>query len=198
MTGAFSSEDAEVSSGTKPDFVAEVARSQPNDPDGENEGISEEYKSEDSEYYEFLYELAPIALANDDGKWEEASWDNLYEYGVEITKNFHSKWMFLLGHLENIHGSLQDEGIEGPEDLAEFLEGRTYVFREYDFTENDTFVWEESPDEYSVRIDQMFGDSENLPNSMMVPVKEVTEDQLVSMDVSGGEEDVEEVEIPDE
>lgn len=195
MPGAFSSEDAEESSGTKPDFIARIERSQPNDPDGENEGIKEEYKDEGKEYYEFLYELDPIAKRGEDGDWEETEWDNLYEYGLEMSSNFQSKWMFLIGHLENIHGSMKELGIEGAEDLQEFLEGRTYVFREYDFTENDQFTWEESPDEYSVRIDQMFGDSENPPNSMMIPVKEVTEEQLDDLGIGDGGDDVEEVEL---
>lgn len=195
MPGAFSSDDAEVSSGTKPDFIARIERSQPNDPDGENEGISEEYKEEGKNYYEFLYELAPIAKRDGEGDWEDAEWDNLYEYGVEMSQNFHSKWMFLIGHLENIHGSLSELGIEGAEDLQEFLEGRTYVFREFDFTENDDFTWEESPDEYTVTVREMFGDSENSPNSMMVPVKEVTDEQLEELGIGDGDEDVEEVEL---
>lgn len=195
MPGAFSSDDAEVSSGTKPDFIAEIERSQPNDPDGENEGISEQYKEDGKAYYEFLYELAPIAKRDGEDGWEDADWDNLYEYGVEMSQNFHSKWMFLIGHLENIHGSLSELGIEGGEDLQEFLEGRTYVFREFDFTENDDFTWEESPDEYTITVRDMFGDSENSPNSMMVPVKEVTDEQLEELGIGDGDEDVEEVEL---
>lgn len=179
---AFSSEDAEESSGAKPNFIGRIVRSEPEDSE---DGIKEEYKDEDSSYYEFLYEIDVL----------DKDWKNQLQYGTEISNNFGSKWMLLIGHLENIHGSLAENGIEGPEDLADALEGKVYEFREITFEEDEEFTWEESPDEHTVNLGEMFGDSENQPNEFLVPVREVDEEEVAEIDVEEAEEDVEEVDL---
>lgn len=179
---AFSSEDAEESSGAKPNFIGRIVRTEPEDSE---DGIKEEYKDEGSSYYDFLYEIDVL----------DKDWKNQLQYGVEISNNFGSKWMLLIGHLENIYGPLGEQGIEGPEDLAEALEDKVYEFREITFEEDEEFTWEESPNNHTVNLGEMFGDSENSPNEFLVPVREVGEDEVAEIDVAEAEEDVEEVDL---
>lgn len=182
MVDAFSSEDAEESSGTKPNFIGRIVRSEPSDSE---DGIKEEYKEEDKSYFDFLYEIEVL----------DKDWKNQQQFGVEMSNNFNSKWMFLIGHLENIYGDLGEAGIEGPEDLAEALEGKVFEFKEYDWTEDEEFTWEESPNEKTVVANQMFRDSENPPNEFIVPVREVDEDEVSELGGGDESEEVEEVDL---
>lgn len=182
MVDAFSSEGAEETSGTKPNFIGRIVSS---NPDGGEHPMREEFMDEGKEYFQFLYEIEVL----------DKDWKNQLQYGVAMTNNFSSRWMFLIGHLENIHGPLADNGIEGPEDLAEFLEGRVYEFREINWKEDEEFVWEESPGKHSVNISEMFADSDNQPNEFIAPVREVGEDELADIDQADESEEVEEVEL---
>lgn len=182
MVDAFSSSDAEESSGTKPNFIGRIVRSEPNDSE---DGMNEEWKEDGESYYEFLYEIEVL----------DKDWKNQQQFGVKMSNNFNSKWMFLIGHLENIYGDLGEAGIEGPEDLAEALEGKVFEFREYDWTEDEEFTWEESPNQKTVVINQMFRDSENPPKEFIVPIREVDEDELSELEVEDAEEEVEEVQL---
>lgn len=115
-------------------------------------------------------------------------------YGLNINDNFQSKWMVMVGHLEKVHGNLRGQGVESLEDLPEFLTGRVYEFRDITFQEDENFTW---GDGTTKNLGQMFtGDF--TPNSMMVPVREVTdEDELMDLGVddSDGVEDVEEIDL---
>lgn len=182
MVDAFSSSDAEESSGTKPNFIGRIIRSEPEDSE---DGIREEYKEDGKSYYDFLYEIEVL----------DKDWKNQLQYGVEMSNNFESKWMLLIGHLENIYGDLEEHGITGPEELAEALEGKVFEFREIAFTEDEEFTWEESPNQKSMYLNDMFQGGENDPNEFIVPVREVDEDELADLDVEGESEDIEEVEL---
>lgn len=182
MVDAFSSEDAEESTGGKPNFVGRIVQSNPDDPEN---GVKEEWRKDGAEYYDYLYEIEVL----------DHDWSNLHEFGLEVSNNFQSKWMLFIGHLENIHGSLAEQSIEGYEDLSEALEGKVYEFREITFEEDEEFTWEESPEGHTVNLGEMFDSGENSPNEFIVPVREVGEDELDDMDVDDGEEDVEEVEL---
>lgn len=182
MVDAFSSEDAEESTGGKPNFIGRIVRSEPSDSD---DGIKEEYKDDGKSYYEFLYEIEVL----------DHDWKNQLQYGVEMSNNFRSKWMLLIGHLENIHGSLDEAGIGGPEEMAEALEGAVYEFREITFEEDEEFTWENSPNGHTVNLGEMFGDSENSPNEFIVPVRAVDEEEVEELDAGGDGEDVDEIEL---
>ncbi len=182
MVDAFSSENAEESSGGKPNFVGRVVQSNPDD---DEHGMKDEWKDDGKDYYDYLYE---IEVLNKD-------WKNLHEYGLEVSNNFNSKWMLFIGHLENIHGTLSDNGVEGYDDLAEALEGNVYEFREITFEEDEEFVWEESPDNHTVNLGEMFDDGENAPNEFIVPVRAVDEDELDEYDTASDDEEIEEVDL---
>lgn len=179
---AFSSENAEESTGGKPNFIGEIVSS---DPDGGDNPMKDEYMDDGSQYFEFLYEIEVLSQ----------DWKNQKQFGVEISNNFRSKWMILVGHLENIYGPLGDNGIESPEDLADALEGKVFEFREITWEEDEEFTWEESPNEHTVNFGEMFDGSDNKPNEFIVPVQEVSEDELDDLDVDSGEEDIEEIEL---
>lgn len=180
--GAFSSEDAEESTGGKPNFIGRIVRSEPNESE---DGIREDFKDDGKEYYEFLYEIEVL----------DHDWKNQIQYGVEMSSNFQSKWMLLIGHLENIHGPLAENGIEGPEDLAEALEGQIYEFREITFEEDEEFTWEHSPNEHTVNLGEMFDGGENAPNEFIVPVRAVDDEEAEGLDAGEEEEEVEEVDL---
>lgn len=182
MVDAFSSENAEESSGGKPNFVGRVVQSNPDD---DEHGVREEWQQEGKEYYDYLYEIEVL----------DHDWNNLHEFGLEVSNNFNSKWMLFIGHLENIHGTLADQGIEDFGDLSDALEGNVYEFREITFEEDEEFTWEESPNGHTVNLGEMFDDGENAPNEFIVPVRAVDEDELDELDVGEQEEEVEEVEL---
>lgn len=182
MVDAFSSENAEESSGGKPNFIGRIVNS---DPVNEEKGVKEEWKQDGKEYYDYLYEVEVL----------DHDWNNLHEFGLEVSNNFSSKWMLFIGHLENIHGPLAENGIEDFDDLAEALEGKVYEFREITFEEDEEFVWEHSPGKHSVNLGEMFDGGENAPNEFLVPVRVVDEDELDGLDSVESEEEVEEVEL---
>lgn len=179
---AFSSDNAEESTGGKPNFIARVVRSAPED---EENGVKEEYKRDGRDYYDYLYELEVI----------DHDWKNLHEYGLEISNNFNSKWMLFIGHLENIHGKLADNGIETPGDLSEALEGQVYEFREITFEEDEEFTWDESPNQHTANLSEMFDSGENSPNEFLVPVRQLDEEELEELDTEAETEEVEEVDL---
>lgn len=194
MVDALSSADGEESSGTKPNFIARVVESEYQSDDNP---VKEEYLGEDEsreDYYEHLYELEVLRVLGDN---EDASWDNLHEFSLKLTNNFQSKWMVFLGHLENIHGSLADNDIGSYEDMAEFLTGRVYEFREIGWTEDEEFTWDQSPDGKTINISQIFANSDNPPNELIVPVREVGEDEMADLGVEpgAGEAEVEDVDL---
>jgi hypothetical protein len=193
MVDALGSDQAEESSGKKPNFIGQVVHSEYQDDDNQ---MKEEYIGDDEtreDYFEYLYEIEVLEVLSEESK----DWDNLSEFSVKITNNFDSKWMFFLGHLENIHGKLGDNGIESYGDIGEFLEGRVYEFREVNWEEDEEFTWEESPDERAKRIDRIFADSDNMPNNMIVPVREVDPDEALDAgaEPSPDDDDVEEVDL---
>jgi hypothetical protein len=182
MVDAFSSENAEESSGGKPNFIGRIVTSRPDD---DEHGVKDEWQKEGKDYYDYLYEIEVL----------DHDWKNLHEFGIEVSNNFNSKWMLFIGHLENIHGKLSDNGIEGYEDLADALEGKVYEFREITFEEDEEFTWNESPDGHTVNLGEMFDSGENAPNEFIVPVRVVDDEELEDLDDVESEEEVEEVEL---
>jgi hypothetical protein len=179
---AFDTSDMEESSGSKKNFLGEVTASavDMDDADVDIDSGSDQYESD----IDIVYAVNPLT------EYE----DTMYELGLNTSKSKVSKWFVLVCHLENIYGeTLPELGVESKEDLCESLEGKAFEFRDITFDEDE--VIESEVTGKSVDL-QSFRDMENSPNSMMVPVREVTEDELAELDVDASDdEDVEEVEF---
>jgi len=169
MASPFSSDDAEETQGTRQNFIGRIVRS---DPDPEDEMFDTEYDSD----FELLYEVEPLS----------EDWKNLMELGINVRKSLGSKWMVLIGHLENIHGAETIRGFSSLDDMAEFLEGKVYEFEDVDLTEDKEFTFEEKQEGKTINYKDKFGGSDNPPNPMLLPVREVTdEDELADLGVEG-------------
>lgn len=193
MVDALGSDEAEESSGKKPNFIGQVVDSSYQDEDHQ---MKEEYIGDDEtreDYFEHLYEIEVLEVLSD----EDKSWSNLHEFSVKITNNFDSKWMVFIGHLENIYGPLSSVGIEDYGDLADFLEGKVFEFRDINWEETEEFTWNESPNGRTKRIDRIFQDNENKPNNLIVPVEEVDKEKALDAgaEPSPDDTDVEEVDL---
>jgi len=169
MTDAFSSDAAEETQGTRENFVGRVVRS---DPDPDDEMFDTDYDSD----FELLYEVEVL----------DHDWKNLMELGINVRKSLGSKWMVLIGHLENIHGPEVVREFGSLEELAEFLEGKVYEFSDTDLTEDTEFTFNHKAGGETINYKDKFGGSDNPPNPMLLPVREVTdEDELSDLGVEG-------------
>lgn len=102
------------------------------------------------------------------------------EFGVNVSNKWQSKWMVLTAFFENNVGTFDELGIESTEDLTDYLEGRVFEFRDVTFEEDEELVWENSPNQHSEVLGEMFEDGQYKPNSMLVPVQEITDDEALA------------------
>jgi len=168
MADPLSTDDGEEQSGTKPDFIGKVVDSAM---EHEDFPQNDEWEDPDHPTVALLYEIQPL---------NKPEWKNQYESYVRVNNNFQSKWMLVIGHLQHIHGNLKEQGIEGVDDLLEFLKGRVYKFREIDFSEDEEFTYPGT--DTTVVFNQMFRGGENDVGPLMVPAEEVTdEDTLMDL-----------------
>ncbi len=117
--------------------------------------------------------------------------------GLNVSTAFSSKWMIFAGHVENIHGSFEENGVEELGDIADLLEGNVYEWREITFTEDEEFTWEEANggEGATYHIGNLFSDMDNKPRDMLVPVREVDDpDELSELDAED-EAEVDEVDF---
>jgi hypothetical protein len=165
MVDPLGTDQGEENSSTKGNFVGRVVNSEAT---SQEYGGDSRYRDEDSDYFDHLYEIEVLS----------EDWDNIHEFSLEVNNNFESKWMLFVGHLQSIHGHLSSEqGLESLQDIAEFMEGRVYEFREIGFTEDEVFEYPGV--DQKVNLMKMFSGGENAPNPLIVPVREVTdEDEL--------------------
>ena len=169
MTDAFSSDAAEETQGTRENFIGRVVRS---DPDPDDEMFDTEYDSD----FELLYEVEVL----------DHDWKNVMELGINVRKSLGSKWMILVGHLENIHGPEVIRAFESLEECAEFLTGRVYEFEDVNLTADEDFTFQHKDGGTTINYEDEFGNSDNPPNPMMLPVREITdEDELADLGVEG-------------
>lgn len=155
---AFSSDDAEDSTGTRPNFVGKVVANAV-------ESTEDRFQTQYENDIDVLYEIE--ALDHD--------YDNVFELGVNVRQSIGSKWMVLVGHLENIHGPDEIRSFESLEDMLDFLEGKVYEFKDQDFTADEEFTFKYKGDGHTINFEDTFGDLENPPNPMVLPVREVTD-----------------------
>lgn len=176
MTDPLSSDEATSGQGAKENFIGRIERSEA---DADDEFLDDTYESD----IDILYEVTPLT-----------QYDNtMYELGVNVRSGINSKWMVFVGHLENIHGDLSELGLESVDDVLEFITGRVYEFEDVTFEEGDMFTFNESGKELD--LGEVGGD-ENRANPMMLPIREVTDDdELAELGSQANTEDVEEVEL---
>lgn len=175
---AFSTDDADENAGTRPNFIARVVRS-------ERDATDDQYQSDYDQDIDILYELEVL----------DKDFKNMYELGVNVRKSLGSKWMLLIGSLENIHGPEVVRQWDSLEDMFEFLDDKVYEFTDMDLVADDEFTFEHKGDGKTINLKDTFGDLENPPDSMLLPVREVTDsDELADL---GAEKagDVEEMEF---
>lgn len=165
----FSSDDADSDAGTRENFVGRIVRSEV-DTDDEDLAGDERYESD----IDVLYELEVL----------DQDYSNMFELGVDVRQSLASKWMVLMGHLENIHGPEEVRSFGSLEEFTEWLEGRTYEFKDQNMTADEDFTFEHKDDGHTINFQAEFGDYDNPPNSMLLPVREVTDaDELADLGV---------------
>jgi hypothetical protein len=163
MTDFMGSEQAEEATGAKENFIGQIIHS---DPEEMHSSVDESQGGDWESDFEQPAVIEPLT------QYESLQ----YIYGLNTAKSFGSKWQVFVGHIENIHGPLSEHGIESMDDFAEFLEGRVYEWRELTFEEDEDFHWEHAPDGgRTENIHNLFKDSDNPPNALLVPVREVTD-----------------------
>lgn len=187
MADPLSSEEGTDEVPAKNNFVGRVEFSRPTcdcpDCEGGREGAAKKGLSEEelASDYDHFFHIQPLT------EYEKPQ--NVF--GLNTNDNFTSKWMVMIGHLERVHGSLREHGVESLEDLGEFLEGRVYEFRDITWEEDEEFTWPNAG--VSKNLKDMF-DGDFTPRSMLVPIREVEdEDELADLGVDEVDE-VEEVE----
>lgn len=123
--------------------------------------------------------------------------------GLDVPEsgNFESKWMIEMGFLYNIYGNLEDNyGVgkdadsleEELEDIAEFLTGKVFKFRDIGFTEDELHPYAEYVSDAEVTFKEIGEHSSSTMNPLTVPVEEVDAEEYGEPKDTG---DVEEVEF---
>lgn len=182
MPDIFGSGEGEEGSGAKDNFVGKVIYSDTDDTHSSASAGSDEYDSD----FEQVAVVEPLT------QYE----NNQYIYGLDVSSSWGSKWMIFIGHFENIHGSLPDNSIGNLEELADFLVGNVYEWRDITFTEDEEFTWEEAPDGgVTKNIRDIFSGMENPPNNMIVPVRHVDDPQELAEYGEGESAEVEDVDF---
>ena len=182
MTELFGSDEQEEASGAKENFIGKVIDSAASVEDIEVE-ISDNMRNASGDYeqdIDVLYIVKPLT--------EYTDTDRFYELGLNTAKSPASKWQIFVGHIENMTGqSFRELGIASTEDLCEWLNGRTFEFRDMTFDEDEEFEWEQVG--RTINIRREFQDMDNKPNSMLIPVREVSEDEIAELDIEDSEEE---------
>lgn len=188
MPDPLSTDDAEENVAGHREFIGKVVYSAVDTARDELQG-KEEYEND----IDVLYEIEPL---------NREDWSNVFELGVDARQSLGSKWMVFVGHLENVFGgSLSDQGITTLEDLTEFLEDKVFKFKDINFDSDEEFTFEHrvgSDGEMgeTVVMSDLFGDMDNTPNPMLVPVEHVDDPEtLEELEAEGEIESADEVDF---
>lgn len=173
MVDIMGSEDGESGTGKKENFIGRVVRSEV---DASDERFQTEYESD----FDVFMQITPLT------EYEE----DQFVLGMDTSTAWGSRYLIMVGHLENIHGPLGENGITDGESLCDFLEGKVYEFRDLTFEEDEEFTWEHGgQDGHTEAIRDLFPDEEYRPDNMTVPVREVTDpEELADLGIEAGEE----------
>jgi len=172
MSDPLTPDDAEDVSGTKDNFIGKVRGTSIDGLCSEalNDGYQEssnQYESDVPVYDHFMY-IKPL-----DGVYD--SHQNVL--GLAVRSGRQTKWMTMMAHLFDIHGEEWENTVGGYEDIPEFVKGRVYEFRDISWSED-----EEVPG-LGVTY-QEIGRGNDQINTMLVPVREITdENELADLGV---------------
>ena len=188
MADPLSTDEGTESSGAKENFIAEVEFSRQNcdcehcEKGRQNANFEQE---DDVVSYDHLLSLKPLT------QYEKQQ----HEFNYTVRSGWETKWMLFIGHLQQIHGNLKEAGVDSLDNLGDFLTGRVYEFREITWEEDEEFTYPDT--DQTVNFSTMFDGLENPPNEMLVPVREITdEDELMDLGVQqDSPEDVDQVEL---
>jgi len=177
MSDPLTPDDAEDVSGTMNNFIGKVIGSSVDGlalealNDGYEESSSR-YESDVPEFDHFAY-IQPL-----DGTYDS----NQNILSLSVRGGRQTKWMTMMAHLFDIHGDEWTEAVDNYKDIPDFIKGRVYEWRDVSWSEN-----EEVPG-LDVTY-QEIGRGNDQINTMLVPVREVTdENELADLGVenSGG------------
>lgn len=164
MVDALTPDDAEDVSGSKQNFVGKVVGSSVDGLAQEalDDGYSESGQQFESDVPVFDHFMYVEVL---DGTYDK----NQNVMSLSVRKGKQTKWMTMMAHLFDVHGSEWTDAVSDHTDIPEFLKGRVYEFRDISWTEND-----EVPG-LGVTY-QEIGRGNDQISTMLVPVREVTDD----------------------
>ena len=144
----------------------------------ENENLSKEEAEEQAKSdFDHFMQIEVLGPAKYEGKTF-----HVLSLDVPESGNFESKWMVEMGFLHQIHGNLRTEfGVgEGAETLeeeleqiAEFLVGRAYEFKDISWTEDEYHPFAEYNSDASVTFKEIGENSSNEMRPLTVPTAEV-------------------------
>lgn len=173
MADPLTPDDAEDVSGTKENFVGRVIGSSI---DGLVEEAKEHYDEPSQSYESDVPRYDHFAYIDVlDGTYDK----NQNIWGLSVREGRTTKWMVLMSHLYDVHRDEWVENVESYQDIPEFITGRVYEFRDIGWTED-----EEVP-HLGVTYREV-GRSKSDINEMLVPVREVTDQNELS-DLGAGE-----------
>lgn len=147
----------------------------------DQEGLSEEEAREQAtQDVDHFAQITPL----DDTYDKDMS---VLSMNIPQTGSWSSRWMVMMGFLHNIYGDLKETlrsaGIvdagEDPtaEDICEFIEGRVYEFRDIGWTEDE----EHPMPGANMTLKEIGENSTSDMNTMLVPVREVTGEELEAL-----------------
>lgn len=182
MVEGLNPDDLEESSGAKENFIGRVIDSSV---DGLAEKAKEAGYSDGSSEYEsdidhFMF-IQPLTV------YEKPQ----SELSLNVSNDPKSKWVVMMMHLREIHGE-EVANAESLQDVLDLMHGNVYEFRDITWTEDEPVpVIGESHGVTYKSIGR-----ERDPNSMLVPVREVTDEaELADIDAEVDTGGVEEMEL---
>ncbi len=177
MTDLMGSSEGEETTGKRDNFIGRVEFSRVNctcedcakgDDAASKAGVDEEDLQNDIDH---LFRVE--ALTEYDGS-------SFNVFGIDVSTSWQSKWQVFTAFFENNIGTFNELGLESTEDITDYLEGRVFEFRDVTFEEDEELTWEHSPNGHTEVLGEMFDDGEYSPNSILVPVREITDDQKLA------------------
>lgn len=192
MTELMGSSEGEETTGQRENFIGRVVFSRVDcdcpdctagDEGAKKAGVDEEELENDIDH---LYKIEALT---------EYEGSHFNQFGVNVSTSWQSKWQVFTAFFENNIGTFQALGLEDTQDITDYLEGRVFEFRDITWDEDEELVWEHSPNEHTENLGEMFEDGEYKPNNMLVPVREIEDEEELAELGAVDDGEVEEVDF---